>query len=377
MTGFAIRGWCPDAWRPMVAGDGLLVRVKPRLGRLTRAQLAALGEAAAAYGNGLIDLTSRANLQLRGVSEAGWPALLERLIALDLVDADPEAEKRRTLLVAPEWLPGDDTHRIATDMLARLGDLPALPGKMGFVIDAGPAPLLADAPGDFRIERGRAGEVLLRADGRARGAPVEHGREAEALVALAQWFVASGGVAVGRMRRHAEALPAFAAGDRVPAAAAPSMRPGGHPLGGVVGLAFGQIDAGAIARLLDHPFSAVRVTPWRSLLVEDVLPTDPALIADPASPLLRTDACVGAPACPQGQVETRDLARRLAPWVSGRLHVSGCAKGCARALPSEVTVTGRDRRYDLAFDARADAPALHAGLSADALLSLFGSTDAA
>ena len=377
MTGFAARGWCPDAWRPMTAGDGLLVRVKPRLGRLTRTQLGALGEAAAAFGNGLIDLTSRANLQLRGVSEADWPALLEQLIALDLVDADPDAEKRRSLLVAPEWLPGDDTHRIATDLLARLGDLPALPGKTGFVIDAGPAPLLADAPGDFRIERARSGALILRADGRETGAPVEHGREADALVALAQWFVASGGAEAGRMRRHAAALPAFAAGDWVPASSAPSMRPGVHPLGGAVGLAFGQIDAGTIARLLDHPFSAVRVTPWRLLLIEDALPADPAWIADPTSPLLRTDACVGAPSCPQASVETRDLARRLDPLVSGRLHVSGCAKGCARALPSDVTVTGRDGRYDLAFDARADAPARHAGLRANALLSLFGSPHAA
>lgn len=377
MSGFAVRGWCPDAWRPMAAGDGLLVRVKPRLGRLTRAQLAGLGEVAAIHGNGLIDLTSRANLQLRGVAEAGWPALLEQLIALGLVDADPDAEKRRTLLVAPDWRSGDDTHRIATDLLARLCDLPVLPGKMGFAIDAGPAPLLADAPGDFRIERARSGALILRADGRETGAAVEHGREAEAMVALAQWFVASGGAEAGRMRRHAAALPAFAAGDCVPAAAAPLIRPGVHPLGGVVGLAFGQIDAGTIARLLGHPFPALRVTPWRLLLIEDALPADPAWIADPASPLLRTDACVGAPACPQASVETRDLARRLAPLVSGRLHVSGCAKGCARARPSDVTVTGRDGRYDLAFDARADGPALHPGLRADALLSLFGSLDAA
>jgi precorrin-3B synthase len=88
--------------------------------------------------------------------------------------------------------------------------------------------------------------------------------------------------------------------------------------------------------------------------------------------MLRTDACVGDPACPQAQAETRALARRLAPLVSGRLHVSGCAKGCARAAPAEVTVTGRAGRYDLAFDARADAPPRHAALSAAALLALFG-----
>ena len=372
MSDFAVRGWCPDAWRPMAAGDGLLVRVKPRLGRLTSGQLAGLADAAAAQGNGLIDVTSRANLQLRGVSEQGWPALLAQLIALDLVDTEPRIEQRRNLLVAPDWMPGDDTHRIATALGERLDDLPDLPGKMGFVVDAGPRPQLADTPGDFRIERGADGQLLLRADGHMTGAAVVRGQEAEALLALAGWFIASGGAAAGRMRRHAAALPPFAAGSMVPAEPGPRTKPGPHPLGAAVGLAFGQIDASGMARLAASGIAAVRVTPWRLLLAEGAPPADAALVTDPASAMLRTDACVGAPACPQAQAETRALARRLAPLVSGRLHVSGCAKGCARAALAEVTVTGRAGRYDLAFDARADAPPRHAALSAAALLALFG-----
>ena len=100
---------------------------------------------------------------------------------------------------------------------------------------------------------------------------------------------------------------------------------------------------------------------------------DPAdFITDPSSPILRTDACVGAPACPQATVETRSLAHRLAPHITGRLHVSGCAKGCARAAPADVTLTGRDGRYDLAFDARPGAPSSRAGLDAAQILAHFG-----
>jgi hypothetical protein len=40
--------------------------------------------------------------------------LLESLITLGLVDEDPTLEARRTILVAPDWQAGDDTHRIAT-----------------------------------------------------------------------------------------------------------------------------------------------------------------------------------------------------------------------------------------------------------------------
>ena len=62
MSSFAVKGWCPDAWHPMMAGDGLLVRVKPRLGRLTRAQVLGLCDAAVVHGNGLIDMTARARM---------------------------------------------------------------------------------------------------------------------------------------------------------------------------------------------------------------------------------------------------------------------------------------------------------------------------
>ncbi|BBI51636.1 hypothetical protein HORIV_40570 [Vreelandella olivaria] len=62
----SIKGWCPGAWRPMATGDGLLVRVRPPLGELSRAQLLALCDAAETFGSGLIELTSRANFQLRG-----------------------------------------------------------------------------------------------------------------------------------------------------------------------------------------------------------------------------------------------------------------------------------------------------------------------
>lgn len=81
MTAPVIRGWCPGALRPMESGDGLVVRVRPPGGRLTAAQGRALAAAARIHGNGLIDLTARASLQLRGASAAGHAALVAELRA--------------------------------------------------------------------------------------------------------------------------------------------------------------------------------------------------------------------------------------------------------------------------------------------------------
>lgn len=371
MSGFAVKGWCPDAWRPMQAGDGLLVRVKPQLGRLTRAQWLGLCEAAATHGNGLIDMTRRANLQLRGLREEGWRPLLDRLIALNLVDADPAREQRRNILVAPDWRTGDDSHRIATGLLARLDELPDLPGKTGSVIDAGHACLLSGEPGDFRIERGADGGLILRADGRAAGVPVAFGQEVDGLIALARWFARSGGIEAGRMARHRAPLPSWAAGDSLPAPAAAPITPGPNDLGMAYGLPFGRVEAQRLMQAMQG--EAARITPWRVLLLEGAADAPlPGLIADPADPLLHVDACPGAPACPQSTVETRALAQRLAPHIDGRLHVSGCAKGCAHAGAASVTLTGRDGLFDLGFDAPAGAPTSHAGLSPARILAHFG-----
>ena len=76
------KGWCPGAHRAMPSGDGLLVRVRPRLARLTVVQAMGLCEAAQRLGSGYIDLTNRANLQLRGVMPRHHHAVIEALCGL-------------------------------------------------------------------------------------------------------------------------------------------------------------------------------------------------------------------------------------------------------------------------------------------------------
>lgn len=368
-----VKGWCPAAWRPMAAGDGLLVRVRPPLGQLSAAQTLGLAAAAARFGNGEIDLTRRANLQLRGVAKADWRPLVERLVTLGLVDPDPAVDAQAGLTVAPDWQAGDDTHRIATDLLARRGDWPALPAKFGFAVDAGRECRLGDTPADIRIERSRQGELILRADGQATGVPLVQGEEAAAAVDLARWFRDTGGDAARRMARHPVPLPGWAQGDARPAPGGPLMA-GMHLLGALYGLPFGRIAADALTTLVErHAQPTLRLTPWRLLLVEGAAAAAvPVLSLDPVDPLLATQACVGAPACPQASVATRDLARRLAPHVAG-LHVSGCAKGCAWSGPAPVVLTGRDGRFDLALAARAGDPPVAAGLDTATLLARFGS----
>ncbi|WP_148252305.1 cobalamin biosynthesis protein CobG [Aidingimonas lacisalsi] len=376
-----IKGWCPGAWRPMATGDGLLVRVRPRLGQFTRDQMLALCEAAETFGSGLIELTSRANLQLRGVTEAAWPGLLDFLVEYELVDPDPHSERRPQLLLTPDWRAGDATHETACLLLARLADMAELPDKMGVAIDAGEAPVLGEVSADFRIERSASGTLLVRADGQELGTPANSSAAAvELLVRLTHWFVASGGRQSGRMRRHKAPLPGWAPASMPPAGAGPRLALGKHARGQVFGLPFGRAPASVLRAALDSAAcTAVRVTPWRRLLVEGSDQGEisiPGLLDDDRDPRLAMQACPGAPHCEQASVETLGLAERLSGRVEGSVHVSGCAKGCACRQPTDLCLTGRDGRFDLILSDRADGTPVATGLNESDVLAYLENEDA-
>ena len=380
------KGWCPGAHRAMASGDGLLVRVRPRLARLTVEQAIGLCELAQGLGSGLIDLTNRANLQLRGVTPRHHDAVIDALCGLGLLDADAGREAWPAILVAPCWQAGDDTERIARELAGRLGELPVLPPKFGFAVDAGPAPVLAEASADVRIERARAGGLIVRADGAAAGHPVTRAGAVDTALALATWFAATAGSvepASRRMSRHllTHPLPRDLKPLEPPAASAALPGPGMSALGPVYGVAFGHIEATALTRLLrGSGAAALRLTPHRALILEAGGQRDSTEFLTAANdPLLRIDACPGAPSCSSATVETRALARALAPALevaapgsSRSLHVSGCAKGCARARAADLTLVGRDGAFDLVRNGRAwDTPS-QTGLSPEALRSVIG-----
>src|SRR5262249_2669212 len=98
-AGVDVKGWCPGALRPMPSGDGLLVRIRPFGGALTLDPAAGVAAPAARLGNGHIDPTRRANLQIRGLTDRRLPELLEGLGPLGLLDRDAGIEARRNLMV--------------------------------------------------------------------------------------------------------------------------------------------------------------------------------------------------------------------------------------------------------------------------------------
>jgi len=355
----------------------LLIRVRPYLGHLSAEQVIGLCDIAQRFGNGIINLTSRANLQIRGVAEDAHADLLEVLTKLDVLDADPMLETKRTIVCTPDWTKGDLTDRMHTALIHRLGDLPELPGKMGIAIDTGPRPILQSVPADFRFERTADGTLILRADGAPKGQVIREATAIDALITLAAWFCDTGGRDAGRMARHLRNTPLPADWTHIaPQSNGPAIAPGQTPNGFAYGAPFGTVDASALrALIMANNATGLRVTPWRVFILEGAQPQDRGsdFITDPNDPLRQIHACPGATRCEQALQPTHALARTLAQTLPNKtyLHISGCAKGCAHRNATDITLVGTERGYDLVRNGTAWDEPTRRGLTPDEILKDF------
>ena len=383
------KGWCPGALRPMPSGDGLIVRVRPVMGTLRLRDLLALESAAGRFGNGQIDLTRRCNLQIRGVSEATLAPLQAALRELGLLDAEVAAEAVRNIMVNP--LAGidakaTDIRPVALTLGERLRDdrtLWNLPGKFGFIVDGGGALDLAAERADIRLTAvdpdGHFALGLDRPDGIEWLGCVAGDAATDLAMACATAFIGLGGSRHGRMRDIGDRdIATIRAGveaqlvplSQIPSHHLPAARVGLFDHGAsqvAVGFAapFGRLEPEqlrAIAAIAAQVgITELRLSPWRVLYapVNDapsgrrVLEAVAAagLIVAPNDPLLRIEACPGAPSCASTRLDTRATARTLAAHFpkdfSGTVHVSGCAKGCARSAPSDLVLVGAGDRFGI------------------------------
>ena len=147
------RGFCPSPWSPMASGDGLIVRIRAAAHPLSSHVLRELAGLANTFGNGQIEVTRRANLQLRGLREDGIPELQRELVRLGL--AEPTLELERRLGIAASPLGGPELAALGCAIengLREAGrELDNLPSKFGIVLE-GPDGALAKLFGDVRVE---------------------------------------------------------------------------------------------------------------------------------------------------------------------------------------------------------------------------------
>ncbi|HUZ90632.1 MAG TPA: precorrin-3B synthase [Methylocella sp.] len=387
------KGWCPGARRPMPAKDGLLVRLRISGGIVGAATASGLAQAGRDHGNGLFDLSARGNLQIRGVRESSLPALIETLDRFGLVDEDAETEAVRNVLLSP--LAGLDGRSEAGNaakaleaMLATEKALHALPAKFSFLIDDGSSLSLGPTPADIRFDWTEGTQSFAIGIGGHTNEAIflgHCGGDAIAAIAsrLALAFLRLGSSMAEpprRMRGLIESCGAHEIAKGAGLCLAESPRREAFeepcPIGLMrfhdkycfgVGAAFGSLDANmleAVATASERfGTGEIRLTPWRALILPhvrseraDAISTTFAthnFIVDREDLRLAVAACGGALSCEHGTADTRSdalalmfFARQLCK-TGVALHVSGCAKVCARQAAAPLTLIAHEGLYDL------------------------------
>lgn len=406
------RGGCPSVWAPMQSGDGLIVRVRPRLGRLVAARVRGLAAASMRFGNGIIELTRRANLQLRGVSSSALADLQTELTRLKLAEPQRADEREElSLLVCP--LSGlaarcPPLESLASQLAQVLSSFPVRrgPAEKFLVTVSGGSDLFARVHADIHVvlhEQHPGGAEVRLAAGEP-GSPAaslgtcrveDAARAVQALLVMASEpagelrrvrdLVRSRGL--GSVRAAVEPL-AFEH-DGLPAAW-PASCLGFHSgprswLG--FALPFGSATAEdwqLIADIAERFGSGeLRLTPTRAVLLPDVreaarghlteLLTQRGLSVVERAPALQLVACSGAPSCRSAHGETRRLASMLGEIASqgvrrnATLHVSGCEKSCAWGGAADITLVHGPDGCRLAFELDVAAAARTAVLSVAAI----------
>lgn len=363
---------CPGALRPHRAADGALVRLRLPGGRITAAALAGVAAAAEKFGNGQVQLTSRGNLQLRGVSvdaTGGVPdELVDRISAAGLLPSATH-ELVRNIVCSP--LTGRigglaDLRPLVTELdqlICRTSGLAGLPGRFLFGLDDGRGDIVGVTP-DLGVRAISPERAVLAAGGRA-GPEVGLDSAAGQLIALALSFLQARTNA-GGAPWHVRDLPDGGASLLDDLAVAQSkayqtppatqlehgilLQDDGRLLVSLV-VPLGLLNAGQVAAVAAVSGPELIVTPWRGLVLPDLASVDPGLMKtltnsglslDSRSGWSQVSACTGAPGCVNAYTRTQPVAVQLAELGGAAaglpVHVVACERRCGSPTSEHVEV---------------------------------------
>jgi precorrin-3B synthase len=364
---------CPGALQTHPAADGALARVRVPGGALSSAQLRLLAGTAHDLGDGALELTSRGNLQLRGLRSGAEAELGNRLATVGLLPSATHERVRNVFAsvlsgrvgghadVRP-WVHAFDAGLCVDPRLAELpgrflatlddgrGDVAGLGGDVG-LLDLSPGTVALTLGGvDSGLRTGPQDAVGLALA--ATGAFLA-GRGAEGGTAWRLIELDDGAARLdGRPAQRVEVAPAPPAGP----AGALAQTDGRTALIAVVPL--GRLTAEQ-ADLIAATADQLQITPWRSVVLADLAGTSAAdtltaarLVLEADSAWLRVTACAGRPGCAKSLADVRaDAAFAVSagtlPVAAARQHWAGCARRCGRPQGDVVDVVATATGYSI------------------------------
>ena len=364
-----IRGACPTLATPMQTGDGLLARIisnEP----IAVEKLCALCDASETYGNGIIEVTQRGSLQIRGLTATSASGFADIVTSLGIGADNSPPLLTSPLLGLDAGEPFDSTPllpHLRAAIQRNRSDFQGLGAKVSVLVDGGGNLHLDAVPADIRVEATSNYLFKLSLAGDAHSASfvgyVSMNRVVASVEDLLRLIAGWGPTARARDLVAGLRLgraPAITRPASDPIAAYP-LKDGTYACG--LALPFGHTTAPALKRLAQsaerHGARAIRPAPGRALLAiglalasAEILRESAAsqgFVVDANDPRRHVIACAGTPACASARLATREWAPEVAraarslEGTSHVVHLSGCSKGCAHPGPAAVTIVGPDR----------------------------------
>jgi precorrin-3B synthase len=331
----AITDRCPGVLRLHDAGDGGLARIRLPGGVLTARGVAAV-ETVASLGNGVVEITSRGNLQARGLDPAVAAAAADALWRGGLL---PSVDHDRVRNIAADSSTGAAAVAELDALLCRDDALTGLSGRFLFAVGPTAGPVA-----DVGLVDGRLALAGRMTD--LRGG-------AELALAAARAFL---GLAAGAWRiadvedgpaRVARALGGDLLMDAAPRAAEPRLGVDGETVTALAPL--GRLDAQQLETLRALADPDIRLSHRRTVTVRGGEAARPPLeragfVVDVDSGWWGVTACSGIGACARAQLDVRAAATAAArvrrPGAPAE-HWSGCERGCGRSQGARERGRGR------------------------------------
>ncbi|WP_051904236.1 precorrin-3B synthase [Neorhizobium vignae] len=355
------RGACPALSAPMMTGDGLLARVA-LTDAITPVQLTELCRLARRHGNGVLDISARGNLQIRGLGEASAPLLDADVRALNLplreglaVETPPLAGIDRTEIADPR--------PIAEAIRQGAREIVGLAPKMSVIVDGGGQLRLSELLADIRLVAVSTGEgtrwTLLLGGTEATGRIFNVLRETDAISATLELLRKL--AVMGTRARGRDLAVELAKNDTATRPTSPfgTFHVSDYLFAAGIGPAFGQANAEDLIALCDEAerlgiqslkpafdHSLLFFGPQTACKALTVFAGSNGFVTSPSDPRSAIAACSGSPACNSAAIATQELAAKTAEECgdlldgSFKLHVTGCRKGCAHPQPSALALCG-------------------------------------
>ena len=194
---------CPGIVHLALMADGGLARLRAPGGMLDVAQVRAVADAAERLGSGVVDLTNRANLQIRGLKPGGGRELAEALEAAGF-RFHGEADRRRNILVDPfsgiDPAERRDMRPLADALDRALVEAPWIAGlspKFSFALDGGGVSRVSAVASDVTAIAVGEG-ISVRVGGRWAADFEDETAAVDAMIALAETAVGVGPKARGK-----------------------------------------------------------------------------------------------------------------------------------------------------------------------------------